>query len=73
MFFVVAIMGCGDGTDACRDARVLPARYETAAQCNAALPQRLAENSDVDFPTIQADCRLRGAQVAEIKPPRRPG
>lgn len=77
MFFVVAIMGCGDGASAdlgaCRNARTLPARYETAAQCRAALPQRLAENTDVDFPVIQADGRLQGARVAEQPTPHRGG
>lgn len=66
-FYVVAIMGCGDGGDACREARVLPARYATAALCRAALPQRLAENTDVPYPEIGADCRPQGLQVAEAK------
>ena len=55
-FYVVAIMGCGDGGEQCRQARLLPARYATAAQCRAALPARLAENTDVAFPEISADC-----------------
>ena len=38
MFFVMAIMGCGDGNVQCTEARIVPARYETMAQCRAALP-----------------------------------
>lgn len=64
LFFVVAILGCGDSA-ACSDARVLPARYETVAQCRAALPGALAANTDVPFPTIGADCRARGMQIAK--------
>jgi hypothetical protein len=63
-FYVVAIMGCGDGGEQCRQARLLPARYATAAQCRAALPARLAENTDVPFPEISADCRPQGQQMA---------
>ena len=63
-FYVVAIMGCGDGGDACVAARTLPARYATAAQCRAALPARLAENTDVPFPNISADCRPQGLRMA---------
>jgi hypothetical protein len=65
LFFVVAILGCGDGAAACSEARVLPARYETAAQCRAALPQAIADNTDVPYPSIGADCRARGMQMAK--------
>lgn len=64
LFFVMAIMGCGDNGTQCTAARVLPARYETAAQCRAALPGRLAENTDVPFPTISAECQMRGQLIA---------
>lgn len=67
LFFVMAIMGCGDAGP-CTDARVLPARYATAAQCRAALPRALADNTDVPFPVVQADCRAKGMQVARSEP-----
>jgi len=66
-FYVVAIMGCGDGGDTCRDARLLPARYATVAECRAALPARLAENTDVPFPNIGADCRPQGLRMASAE------
>ena len=65
-FYVVAIMGCGDGAAPCIDARLLPAHYVTAAECRAALPARLAENTDVPFPTISADCRPQGVRMAKV-------
>ena len=70
-FYVVAIMGCGDGAEACRDARLLPARYATVAQCRAALPARLAENTDIPFPELSAACRPQGAQMAKADAPAR--
>ena len=67
LFFVMAIMGCSDDGSACAPARVLPARYETAAQCRAALPQALADNSDVSSPSIAADCRAQGMRLAKVE------
>lgn len=58
LIYVMAILGCGDGAGPCTQARLLPAHYVSAAECQAALPKRLAENSDVPFPTIMADCRV---------------
>lgn len=65
LFFVMAIMGCGD-TGACTQARLLPARYETAAQCRAALPAKLAENTDLPFPAMEADCHVQGMRLAKV-------
>ena len=65
LFYVMAIMGCGDGNVQCTEARVVPARYESMAQCRAALPDQLARNTDVPFPMIGADCRRLGAQIVK--------
>ena len=66
VFFVMAILGCGDANAQCTEARIVPARYETMAQCRAALPDQLARNTDVPFPTIGADCRSTGARMAKV-------
>ncbi len=66
MFFVMAILGCGDGSEDCATARVVPVRYATMAQCRAALPDQLARNTDVPFPVIGADCRRAGVQMAAV-------
>jgi hypothetical protein len=34
------------------------------AQCRAALPDQLAQNTDVPYPMIGANCRTAGAQIA---------
>ena len=65
LFYVMAIMGCGDGTVNCTEARVIPARYETMAQCRAALPDQLAQNTDVPYPMIGANCRASGMAMAK--------
>ncbi len=65
LFYVMAIMGCGDGNVQCTEARIVPARYESMAQCRAALPDQLAQNTDVPYPMIGANCRTAGSQIAK--------
>lgn len=65
MFFVMAILGCGDGNGQCTTARTVPTHYTTMAQCQAALPTQLAANTDIPFPVISADCRRQGVEVAQ--------
>ncbi len=64
VFFVMAIMGCGDGSTQCSVAKIEPTHYVTAAQCRADLPAALARNTDLSFPVISAACRANGPQVA---------
>ncbi|MCP3734117.1 hypothetical protein M9979_04405 [Sphingomonas sp. RP10(2022)] len=72
LFYVMAIMGCADGNVQCTEARVVPVRYQSMAQCRAALPAQLARNTDIDYPMLGAACRTAGAQVArnDAKPPK---
>jgi hypothetical protein len=64
VFFVMAIMGCGDDGTGCQAARVEPVRFATVAQCRAALPAALARNTDLSYPVISADCQASGPLVA---------
>lgn len=65
VFYVIAIMGCGDGQAACAEARLDTARYASAAQCRAAMPDVLARSNDLDFPTLTAACRRIGQSMAD--------
>lgn len=56
-FYVMAILGCGDGGVMCRDARLLEARYVSADACAVAMAAMLTANSDLPFPTLVAECR----------------
>ena len=62
IFFVLAIMGCGDDQSGCAEARVEPVQYATVQQCQAAAPAALARNTDLSFPVISAACRANGPQ-----------
>ena len=63
LFYVIAIMGCSDGSQACAQQRVEPIRYESAAACQAAMPAALERNSDISFPVIQAACQASGMRM----------
>lgn len=62
VFYVMAILGCGDGASGCAEARIAPAQYATVQQCEAAMADVLARNTDLDFPVVSAACRRNGPQ-----------
>jgi len=64
VFYVIAILGCSDGSQVCQQRRVEPIRYETPAACQAAMPAVLERNTDLDFPTIEAACEANGPTIA---------
>jgi hypothetical protein len=65
LFYVMAIMGCGDGSAACAQARVETAQYQSISQCQAAMPAALARNSDLDYPVVSATCQAKGERLAQ--------
>jgi hypothetical protein len=67
VFFVMAILGCNDMQTQCEQARIAPARYETAAQCQAAMADVLPRNTDLLFPTIAATCQRNGNLTAKAE------
>ena len=67
-FYVIAILGCADGSAACTPVATMDTRYESRAACSAAAEPVLAANSDFDFPTLRAECRPAKAPAAERKP-----
>lgn len=64
-FFVLALLGCDDSALMCREARVLDAQYQTAAQCMAAIQTQLPANSDLAYPVIMGKCQPVSPQMAE--------
>ena len=55
-YFVIAIMGCGDGGTDCRTVAAPAAHYASEQACLAARSDTLMANSDLDFPTLFAEC-----------------
>ncbi|MBX3565472.1 MAG: hypothetical protein KF730_12955 [Sphingomonas sp.] len=69
IIYVLAILGCGDDSSVCQQARVEPVRYASYAACQQAVPAALVRNTDVDYPVIAAACQRQSAQVADSRPP----
>ena len=59
--FFIAILGCADGGDACREIRTTPMIYASADACALAAPGVLATSTDVDAPEIKVECRANAA------------
>jgi hypothetical protein len=57
LLFVMAILGCGEGDQACEEVRLAPTRYESQAACLAASEAELARQNDLLFPVVVAQCR----------------
>ena len=55
--FVIAILGCGDGSVQCQAVATLPTRYESRSSCAAATTAALTASTGFDFPELQAECR----------------
>ena len=67
-YFVIAILGCADGSAACTPVATVPTHYATEAACSAATGDALARNTDLDFPTLVAECRSTTAPAAAREP-----
>ncbi len=67
-FFVIAILGCADGSTGCTPVATMSTRYESREACSAATGAALAASGDYDFPTLLAQCRP-GRAPAALKAP----
>lgn len=56
-YYVIAILGCADGSAACTPVATMPRHYESEAACSADTGAALMKNRDLDFPTLVAECR----------------
>ena len=68
-YFVIAILGCGDGSAACTPVATVPTHYATQEQCVADTSAALMKNSDFDYPTLVARCRAVEAPVSAAGAP----
>lgn len=71
-FFIIAILGCADGSADCTPVATLPTRYESRQACQAATGPALDASGDFDFPTLLAQCRSAKAPAADRSAPRPP-
>ena len=73
IYFVMAIMGCGDAGDSCQQVRTMPVRYPSAIACRAAMPDQLGRNTDIAFPIVSAACQRSTTLMARNEAPRSGG
>lgn len=71
VFFILAIMGCGDTATECREVRTEPVRYATEAQCRADLIPALTRATDLSFPEIAGNCRPSSLRMAAAGSPKK--
>jgi hypothetical protein len=67
ILYAIAILGCGEGSEACQPVRISDARYESRESCLAATEAQLARSSDIEFPVVVAECRPVGAAPASLR------
>ncbi|HVI98318.1 MAG TPA: hypothetical protein VM657_04560 [Sphingomonas sp.] len=67
VFYVIALMGCGDTAQACTQQRVEAPHYSSMAACRAAMPDAIRRNTDIDYPVISAACQASGPIMVERK------
>ena len=70
-YFVIAILGCADGSAQCTPVMTVPTRYESEGACTAAAPDALLANSNFDFPSLSAECRPAARPASAEKPAKR--
>ena len=63
-YFVIAILGCADGSQACNRVATMPAQYADQKSCALGVPKALAASTDLDFPTLVAECQPVSARPA---------
>jgi acyl-CoA synthetase (AMP-forming)/AMP-acid ligase II len=64
-YFIIAILGCADGGTQCTPVATAAGQYASHEQCDAAAPAVLLDSSNLDYPTLIAQCRsVRGAASA---------
>ena len=57
VYYVIAILGCADGSTECTPAATVSTHYASREACTAGTHRALLTNSDLDFPTLVAHCR----------------
>jgi hypothetical protein len=65
-FYILAILGCGEGETQCNQVAVAPASYQSQADCNAASEDLLARHTDADFPVVIAQCRRADSAATQV-------
>ena len=56
-YFVLAILGCGEGETVCQQVATAPTQFSTVEACQSASEDTLMRHTDADYPVVVAQCR----------------
>jgi len=68
-YFIIAILGCADGSTDCTPVMTVPTHYATKTACVAATREALLAHSDFDFPSLFAECRPTNPRASVDRQP----
>ena len=57
VYYVIAILGCSDGSTQCTPVATLPTHYASQEACSEQTGEALVANNRFDFPSLVAECR----------------
>ncbi len=66
-YFILAIMGCGDGATMCEQIALRETTFRSETACMAETESALDEAMDQPFPLLLADCRRVRPQTVETE------
>ncbi len=69
VYYVIAILGCSDGSVQCTPVATMPTHYSSHEACSAGTQQALLTNNEFDFPTLVAECRVTDPRTIAAKDP----
>jgi hypothetical protein len=67
VYYVIAILGCSDGSTQCTPVATLPTHYASQEACSAQTREALVTNNRFDFPSLVAECRATDPRTIAVK------
>jgi hypothetical protein len=67
-FFIIAILGCGEGDAPCEQVQLLQPRYESRAACTEATDRALISAADAPYPVVVAQCVGAAEKSGQVLP-----
>jgi hypothetical protein len=68
-YFVLAILGCGEGDAPCRQVAVTGMTYASQSACMSATNRAVEQYQDAPYPVVVAQCRrAKGTIAQELRP-----
>jgi hypothetical protein len=68
-YFLIAILGCADGSTDCTPVMTVPTHYATEAACAAATTGALLAHNNFDYPSLFAECRPAASRTSADREP----